>query len=123
MKILLVDDEDSIRRALIFALTRNGHQIKEAGHPLTALELLQQEHFDLLILDYRMSLLSGLDIAQIFRKTDRTTPIIMLTSQKISDTITMKGTVSACQILSKDNPLPLIVQQIENSMQKTINLT
>lgn len=50
-EILMVDDERAIRLAVRTALTREGMHVTEAADGSTALDLLKQKHFDLVILD------------------------------------------------------------------------
>ena len=50
MKILIVDDERIIRRALFFGLQNRGHQLVEAKHPAEALKKIQEE-FDASLTD------------------------------------------------------------------------
>jgi DNA-binding response OmpR family regulator len=114
MKILIVDDEENIRHALVFGLTKRGHGIKEAEHPIVALNLLQKEPFDLLVLDYRLSLISGLDIARIIRKNNAQIPIILLTSYSTFPETTLLKSCARLYLLSKDTPLETLIQAIEN---------
>ena len=53
-EILMVDDERAIRLAVRTALTREGMHVTEAADGSTALDLLKQKHFDLVILDVMM---------------------------------------------------------------------
>jgi len=117
MKILIVDDEKAIRRALYFALHKKSHQVMEAGRPLDALEIIKKERFDLLILDYNMTLVSGFDIVKLIRNHGSRTPVVMLTSQEFfaSDISSLKKSVN--HIVSKDHSIKEIVRQIENMFQ------
>lgn len=58
-EILMVDDERAIRLAVRTALTREGMHVTEAADGSTALDLLKQKHFDLVILDVMMENVSG----------------------------------------------------------------
>lgn len=55
-EILMVDDERAIRLAVRTALTREGMHVTEAADGSTALDLLKQKHFDLVILDVMMEM-------------------------------------------------------------------
>ena len=59
-EILMVDDERAIRLAVRTALTREGMHVTEAADGSTALDLLKQKHFDLVILDGKCQRLSGI---------------------------------------------------------------
>jgi DNA-binding NtrC family response regulator len=60
--ILLVDDEQKIRQALLKALTDEGHDVSATGSPREALRLVGQRPFDLLVADNLMPELNGLDL-------------------------------------------------------------
>ena len=53
-KILIVDDEDSIRRTLSILLKRNGYSIEEASDGVEALKKLDNSCYDLVIADLNM---------------------------------------------------------------------
>lgn len=121
MKILLVDDEETVRRALFFALQKKGHQLTEAAHPVTALEILKKERFDLLILDYRMSLLSGLDVAVVLRRRGSRTPVILLSSQTPSEEDVKRRNNPIYHIISKDNSILEIIREIEKTISNSFH--
>lgn len=59
LRVLLVDDEEAIRRPMVRYLTRRGAQVIEAGDGLEALGRLGQEEVDLIIVDLRMPRMGG----------------------------------------------------------------
>jgi DNA-binding NtrC family response regulator len=62
-RILVVDDEESIRSFVERALTLDGHDVKMAGDGAEALDLLAEEGFDLMLSDIRMPLMDGIALA------------------------------------------------------------
>ena len=62
--ILVVDDIDLIRHLLHEVLTRMGHNVTLACNGTEALNLCQAHRFDLIILDYRMPGMNGLEVAK-----------------------------------------------------------
>jgi two-component system, cell cycle response regulator CpdR len=62
-RILVVDDEESIRSFVERALTLDGHEIKTAADGAEALDLLACENFDLMLSDIRMPLMDGIALA------------------------------------------------------------
>lgn len=62
MKLLICDDEDLIRRTLARAFKAQGHEVTEAIHGGVALELLEKQTFDLIILDLLMPEKNGFDV-------------------------------------------------------------
>ncbi|HBV22429.1 MAG TPA: DNA-binding response regulator [Jeotgalicoccus sp.] len=79
-KILLVDDEERIRKLLNLYLTREGYEITEAGDGKQALELALTEDFHCILLDLMMPEMDGIEVAKELRK-EKSTPVIMLTAK------------------------------------------
>ncbi len=79
-KILVVDDEERIRRLLKMYLERENYDITEAENGEKALELALDEDFDLILLDIMMPGMDGIEVCQELRKT-KATPVMMLTAK------------------------------------------
>ena len=83
-KILIVDDDILVLEALEELLTSSGYEVRVAARGQEALEILDKEHFDLLILDVVMPKMTGLDLCKEVRKRDdemSKVKIIMLTAK------------------------------------------
>jgi DNA-binding response OmpR family regulator len=79
-RILLVDDEESIRSLLSFPLRKDGYEVVTAQDGLEALDRFRQTSFDLVVLDVMMPRLDGLEVCRQLRARS-TVPIIMLTAK------------------------------------------
>ena len=79
-KILVVDDEQGIIDSLSIFLSK--YHFKGMTDPLSAIELLKQEHFDLLILDFLMSPIHGDQVVEEIRKFNKDIYILLLTGHK-----------------------------------------
>ena len=79
-RILVVDDEPSIRHLLQQALANQQYEIETAGTALEALERLESNPFDLAIVDLLLPGLNGLDLAEAIRMLDPGTPVILMTA-------------------------------------------
>ena len=83
-KILVVDDDILVLEALEELLKSSGYEVRVATRGQEALEIVEKEHFDLLILDVVMPKMTGFDICREVRKRDdemSTVKIIMLTAK------------------------------------------
>ncbi len=82
-RILVVDDEPAIRQMLDFALTSNGFECRGAGDAEEAQVAIASERPDLVLLDWMLPGVSGLDLARRLRRDPKTNrvPIIMLTAR------------------------------------------
>jgi len=79
-KVLVVDDEPTVREVVVGYLRRDGHDVAEAGDGHTALELLESDPPDLVVLDMMLPGVNGLDILRRVRATS-SIPVIMLTAR------------------------------------------
>ena len=61
-KILIIDDEESIRDGCYQILSRKGHHVESTGEAVRGLEMALRNAYDLILLDIRMPKMSGLDI-------------------------------------------------------------
>ncbi len=79
-KILVVDDEPTVREVVAGYLRRDGHEVAEAGDGHTALELLEARPPDLVVLDMMLPGVDGLAILRRVRSAS-SIPVIMLTAR------------------------------------------
>ncbi|WP_072621133.1 two-component system response regulator RppA [Spirulina major] len=85
MRILLVDDEVELTAPLSQALGQEGYQVDVAHRGSVGLALAQAEGYQLLILDWMMPSLSGLEICQALRSHGDETPVLFLTAKDTLD--------------------------------------
>jgi len=78
--ILLVDDEDSVRKLLTYPLEHEGFRVLQAGDGEQALNRFAEERVDLVVLDIMLPKLDGLEVCRRLR-AQSTVPIIMLTAR------------------------------------------
>jgi len=76
--ILLIDDNLDLLDVLTISLESKGHRVLKAGDGRTGLEMFQQHHPDLVVLDVMMPSMSGWEVCRCLRKTSNV-PIILLT--------------------------------------------
>jgi len=79
-KILVVDDEQNIRRMLNRVLSSEGFIVKEAINGLEALKRLEEEDYSLVLLDLKMPGLNGIETLKKIRELDINLPIIMISA-------------------------------------------
>ena len=81
-KILVVDDEEDIRKLVRRLLTDKGHHVLEADRGLVALRLVKEETPDLILLDAMLPELHGFDIAKRIKGSDKygAIPILMMSA-------------------------------------------
>ncbi|MBP6180976.1 response regulator transcription factor [Flavobacterium sp.] len=88
MRILIVEDEAGIIQFLQQGLEEEGYHITSASDGLKGFELIQKENFDLVLLDWMLPKMTGLELCKAIRLKDTTTPILFLTAKDtIQETI------------------------------------
>jgi len=80
-QILIVDDFEPVRLVLREKLEMQGYACQEVANGLEALDALQTTHFDLVITDNKMPIMTGLELVQSLAKqpSEQRPPIILLT--------------------------------------------
>ena len=81
-KIIAVDDEQGIVDSLSIFLKRTGYHFKGVTDPVEAVELVKNEHFDLMILDFIMTPYHGDQVVEEIRKFNKYLYILLLTGHK-----------------------------------------
>lgn len=82
MKALVVDDSMTIRRIVIKALGMVGiNDTVEAADGTEAVNAIGQQDFDIILLDWNMPKLSGIDTLRSIRGAGKNTPVIMVTTE------------------------------------------
>ncbi|XKI11929.1 DNA-binding response regulator, OmpR family, contains REC and winged-helix (wHTH) domain [Sporosarcina sp. ANT_H38] len=89
MKLLIVDDEERIRRLLNMYLTREGYEVEEAIDGADALEKALVNNYECILLDLMMPEKDGLEVLAELREKKIMTPVMMLTAKgEESDRVT-----------------------------------
>lgn len=123
-KILAVDDEKHIVRLVQVNLERQGYEVVTANDGKEALEKVESERPDLVVLDVMMPYMDGFEVLQNLRRNPATRdiPVIMLTA-KAQDADVFKGWQSGvdCYLTKPFNPMELIsfVKRIFGSLDGT----
>src|SRR3989338_10118289 len=79
-RILIVDDEESIREFLEIMLRREKYEVATASNAKKALKTLEKENFDMVITDIQMPEMNGIELLGKIKDTDSDTVVIMVTA-------------------------------------------
>jgi len=80
-KILVIEDEGSVREGLVENLRFEGYDVVWRDNGMAGLKAFEEEHPDLVVLDVMMPGLDGLEVCKRIRASKKITPIIMLTAK------------------------------------------
>lgn len=118
MRVLLVEDEAKVARALREGLTAEGYSVSVAPTGEEAYYLLTTQPFDLLLLDLMLPGRSGLEILSALRQRDFRTPVLILTAKdSIEDRVTGLDT-GADDYLVKPFAFPELLARIRALLRR-----
>ncbi len=84
-RILVVDDDSEAAGVVVAALEHLGYTAVRCAHAQEALRVIPSEKFDLLLIDYRMPDMTGLDLVTALRQDQCKTPVIMMTGHAATE--------------------------------------
>lgn len=115
-RILVVDDELSMREFLNILLNKEGYDAATAADASIAFEMLKKEHFDLIISDIKMRKLSGLGLLEKIRAANILTPVILITAYASPDDAVLAMKSGAYDYITKPFKVEEIKIIIENAL-------
>ena len=114
--ILVADDEELARRSLSELLQEEGYQVHEAADGTTALQLLDEIDFDLILSDITMPGADGIAVLKKVRETHPQTMVMLMTAYASVDTV-----VEALRLGAQDYLLkPLLLEDVLNKVRRLL---
>ena len=117
MKILVVDDDESLRRLVAAYLESEGYDVKEAADGPSAIVAIEKEEPQLVVLDLMLPGMSGLAVARRIR-LERTTPILMLTARGSEDDMLQGFEAGADDYLVKPFSPKVLVARVKAVLRR-----
>tara|TARA_R110000850_G_scaffold67188_4_gene149624 strand:- start:8993 stop:9691 length:699 start_codon:yes stop_codon:yes gene_type:complete len=119
--ILVVEDEDSIRDMVKFALERSEYQVSAAGNAADARTLIADHRPDLILLDWMMPGVSGIELARELKSsaTTRDIPIIMLTARAEEEDKVRGLNIGCDDYVSKPFSFPELMARIQAVLRRS----
>ncbi len=121
-RILIVDDEETIRLALRKFLRSRGYEVEIAGSGEQAMQILQNGAFSLMFCDVRMPGMTGVQLVPLAREIDQDLAIIMLTAVNDAATATEVLSAGASDYLMKPVELADLQQAVDRALLKRTEL-
>ena len=116
-RILVVDDERSMRELLAIVLRREGYEVLLAENGRTAIDTLERERVDILISDIKMPDLSGVDVLRAAKNIDQDILGIMITAFASTETAVEAMRLGACDYLSKPFDIDLLKMKVREKIE------
>ena len=114
-RILVVDDEEIVRRTLAFILA--DYAVTSVGDGREALQVFQEQDFDLLIVDLNMPHMSGDELLEQIHRIDPDMPVIILTGYATMNKAIEALRAGAYDFLTKPIENPLLIQAAERALK------
>ena len=116
-RILLVDDEETLRLALHEALTDDGYEVENSGDSVKALELARSRSYDLVISDLKMPNMGGLQLVAELKKLHPDIKPIVMTAYGSIETVIEAMHIGVVDFLTK----PFKIEQIRGVIRRVLN--
>jgi DNA-binding response OmpR family regulator len=117
--ILLVEDEINLARPLCFNLEQEGYRVRATPSGREALQWLDHEHFDLIILDVMIEEIDGFEVARRVRRQDQKLPILMLTARTAEADRVLGLEIGADDYLMKPFHLRELLLRVRRMLQRS----
>ena len=114
-RILVVDDEEMARSNIEHVLLKDGYEVEVCSSGLEAVETIEHGEFDLVLTDFRMESLDGVQLVESIKKNFPNTDIVMVTGYATVDTAVKAFTTGVSNFLAKPfkiDELRTVVKQI-----------
>ncbi|MCA9386736.1 response regulator transcription factor [Candidatus Dojkabacteria bacterium] len=118
MKILVVEDEDTIREVEKAYLSRAGFSVDEASDGKSALELFSKNKYDLIVLDLNLPEIDGINVCKEIRKLSQV-PVIMVTArvEEIDEIIGLE--IGADDYIKKPFSPSVLIARVQSILRRT----
>lgn len=121
LRILVVDDEETIRELFKEYLREDGFLVKAASSGKEAIETVKAENFDLFLIDLIMPEMDGIELLQEFRRLNIETPAIVLTAYEAEFDGSKKQALNIIGLISKGTPMSEVSSKIRDQIIKIQN--
>jgi len=120
MNILLVDDNEKLNNTIKIFLELKNHTVTSAITGKDAIQLINNNHFDLYIIDIHLPNINGIDIVKHIRNKDLNIPIIMVTASREIENLVKAFKTGCNEYIKKPFHLEELEIRINNLLNKQI---
>ena len=117
-RILLIDDNHAGLRARKTVLEEQGYEIVTASNPEDGLSLFDATNFDLVVTDYKMPRMSGMQVIERIREKRPATPIVLLSGMVEALGLNEKNTGADVVVAKNSNEVTNLIRAVTRLMKK-----
>jgi EAL domain-containing protein (putative c-di-GMP-specific phosphodiesterase class I) len=117
-RVLVVDDEELLVRALVRTLSAAGYEVSTAGDGRKAAELIAETAFDVVVSDIDMPRMNGIQLLQTVRQRDLDVPVVLMTGNPDLKTAVQAVAHGALQYLIK----PVNIEELGKVIRRAVRL-
>lgn len=117
-QILVVEDELEISRLIEMILKKKGYSVVTVQDGLSALNTLKNQSFDLVVLDWMLPQLSGIELIKEMRKNNNLTPAIFITAKTQPEDIVLGLESGADDYLTKPFESSILLARVESVLRR-----
>jgi two-component system nitrogen regulation response regulator NtrX len=119
-KILIIEDEGSIRRVLIKILSEESttYQVEEAEDGVAGLDKIKNNDYDLVLCDIKMPKMDGIDVLEAVKKIKPEIPMVMISGHGDMETAINAMRLGAFDYISKPPDLNRLLNTVRNALDK-----
>lgn len=119
-KILIVEDEESLLKLESILLTSKGYQVRGVANGQAALDAIEEEHPDLVLLDIMLPEIDGFEICRRIKANPETKdiPVVMLTAKKSREDMARGEEVGADWYITKPFKSAMVIETIQRFIDK-----
>jgi DNA-binding response OmpR family regulator len=118
IRVLIVEDEEPIRKLIAKILNKEGILVSQAPNGKQGLEMINKYNFDLIILDILMEDISGFDVAKEIRRFNLQLPIIFLSGKKEDEDIIHGLDLGADSYITKPFSPSVLCAQVKSQIKR-----
>jgi two-component system, NtrC family, response regulator HydG len=116
-RILIIDDNETMREGMAATVRRMGHEAKTAAGGNAGLTLMRREGADFVITDLKMEGVGGLEVTRVVKEIDPTCPVLIVTAFGSVETAVEAMRLQAMDFLQKPFPPEVLRLKVERALE------
>ncbi len=119
-RVLLVEDDDHLAEGVAFNLRNTGYEVETAASGEAALQTLERQSFDLVLLDLMLPGIDGLEVVRRMRQAGNKKPVLIITAKNRADDAIMGLDAGADDYIMKPFDLDEVLARIRGALRREV---